>query len=272
MIKCIVVEDELPVRQDLVLLTRWENLGIVCVGEASNGSEGIELFERFNPDIIITDIRMPEMDGISFISAIKELCESQKRILPECIILSGFSEFEYARSAITLGVSEYLLKPISDAELEKALGDAIKRIEESRRSAILQKKLFNEYRTLSSGENEPQNTGSYVDRAVRILLNRYVSGVSIEDVAREIGVSTGHLSRLFKQETGYTFLDYLMNIRVKRAAELLQDPTVKIYEVADFVGYTDARYFAQVFRKITGMTPTEFRDDIGHTTLSNDLE
>lgn len=272
MIKCIVLEDELPVRQDLVLLTRWEELGIVCSGEASNGSEGIELFNRVKPDIIITDIRMPEMDGISFIKEIKNNCEAQKNVFPECIILSGFSEFEYARSAISLGVCEYLLKPISDVELEGALGRAVKRIEESRRTSLLQKELFNEYKISGSSETEMRHEGGYIDRAVRILLNRYIIGVSIEDVAREIGISSGHLSRLFKQETGYTFLDYLMNIRVKRAAELLQDSTVKVYEVADLVGYTDARYFAQVFRKITGMTPSEFRDTTGHTAPPIDLK
>jgi len=80
-----------------------------------------------------------------------------------------------------------------------------------------------------------------------------------------LGISAGHLSRIFRQETGYTFVDYLMYVRVKRAAELLRDPSVKIYEVADLVGYSDVRYFGQVFRKVTGLTPREFREGSVHT-------
>jgi len=84
--------------------------------------------------------------------------------------------------------------------------------------------------------------------------------VSIEEVAGELGLSSGHLSRIFKRGTGSTFVDYLMRVRIKRAMELLRDPSVKVYEVADLVGYMDARYFAQVFKKIVGLTPREFKD------------
>jgi two-component system response regulator YesN len=120
-----------------------------------------------------------------------------------------------------------------------------------------------------------QDRGPYADHvegAVRIIHDRYISGVTIEEAAAALGISSGHLSRIFRQETGYTFLDYLMYVRVKRAAELLRDPTVKVYEVADLVGYADARYFGQVFRKITGLTPREFRDGLSHTERTSGQE
>jgi len=197
------------------------------------------------------------MDGLAFIDALVSRCRDAGRPLPEFLILSGYTEFEYARTALRLGVSEYLLKPVDDADLRSALIRARDRILARSPRERTGKALFAEYAPPAGADR----VAGYVEGAVRILKERFICGVSIESAAAELGVSAGHLSRLFRQETGYTFTDYLMMIRVKRAAELLCDPTVRIYEVADLVGYSDARYFGQVFRKVTGMTPKEFRDD-----------
>jgi len=268
MLKAIVLEDEPMVRRELSLLTPWDDLGIIFSGEASNGFEGLVLAEKVQPDIVVTDIRMPGMDGLGFIAELRVRFSAAGISLPECIILSGFSEFEYARSAIRLGVSEYLLKPVGDDDLRAALSRARDRILARSERSRTERALFAEY-------GVPDGTApsdGYVEGTVRILKDRFIQGVTIDEAAAEIGLSAGHLSRLFKQETGYTFVDYLMHVRVKRAAELLRDPTVKIYEVADLVGYSDARYFAQVFRKLTGMTPKEFRDDTGHTDRTTSQE
>jgi len=150
---------------------------------------------------------------------------------------------------------------VPDEDLRAALVRAKERLYSGSRRGRTERALFSE---IGGVEDEITHDG-YIENTVKILKARYIQGVSIEEVATEIGLSAGHLSRIFKEKTGYTFVDYLMHIRVKRAAELLRDPTVKIYEVADLVGYADARYFAQVFRKLTGMTPKEFRDDAAHT-------
>jgi two-component system response regulator YesN len=268
MIKSIVIEDEPAVRRELALLTPWDELGIVFSGEASNGTEGLELAVRVQPDIVITDIRMPGMDGLAFLAEWDARCRASGRSMGECIILSGYSEFEYARTAMRLGVSEYLLKPVADEDLRAALIRARDRIMDNSERAKTERMFFKEY-------DASQDRGPYADHvegAVRIIHDRYISGVTIEEAAAALGISSGHLSRIFRQETGYTFLDYLMYVRVKRAAELLRDPTVKVYEVADLVGYADARYFGQVFRKITGLTPREFRDGLSHTERTSGQE
>ncbi len=253
MLKSIVVEDEPAARRELVVLTPWDDLGIVCSGEASDGIEALELTKRLQPDIILTDIRMPRMDGISYIRTVAESVEPAA--FPEFIILSGYSEFEYARTAMMLGVDEYLLKPVEDIALRAAILRATARIEERTERAQTERNFFHEYDPASSASG----SSNLIDSAVRLIKSHYIQGISIEEAAAGLKISAGHLSRIFKQETGYTFVDYLMYIRIRRAIELLRDPTIKVYEVADLVGYSDARYFGQVFKKITGLTPREFK-------------
>jgi two-component system response regulator YesN len=259
LLKSIVLEDEPAARNELVLLTPWEELGMVCAGEAGDGLEGLQLANRIKPDIIVSDIKMPGMDGLAFIEELSKRTRASEDVFPEIVILSGYSEFEYARTAMRLGVDEYLLKPVEDEALKAALLRAKERIMANSAQSRTEKIFFSEYECKCHHEE----FSSYVDAAVKLIGDRFIQGISIEEAASELRLSSGHLSRLFKRETGYTFVDYLTHIRVKRAIELLQKPASKIYEVADLVGYSDARYFAQVFKKITGMTPKDFQD--GHS-------
>ena len=265
MLKVIVLEDEPAARRELVLLTPWDELGMVCAGEARDGIEGLKLADAVSPDIVITDIRMPGMDGLAFIEALSKKTVQAGSAFPEILILSGYSEFEYARTAMHFGVDEYLLKPVEDDVLKAALMRKKEKIRVNSAQNRTEKMFFSEYER----RNLDDECSGYVDAAIKLIADRYIQGISIEEVASELGLSSGHLSRIFKRETGCTFVDYLMHIRIKRAIELLKDPTVKVYEVADLVGYMDARYFAQVFKKITGMTPRDFKDGTVNAAPSN---
>ena len=122
MITVLVVEDEPLVRQEIVQLTDWQSLGCTCIGGASCGKEGIELYNRYRPDIIITDIRMPEINGLEMIEIISEIAAATTgEVKTGFIILSGYSDFEYARRAMRSGVQEYIVKPVDDEELKAAI-------------------------------------------------------------------------------------------------------------------------------------------------------
>ena len=267
MTKVLVVEDESIVRRDIVLTTAWEELGCVCIGGAEDADQALQMVRSQKPDIVITDIRMPGMTGLELIELIAEQYALEGRAC-ECIVLSGYSDFEYARQAMRSGVMEYLVKPIDDEELSQAILRARKRIESQKNDDNLKKKLseenesmfmlFKEYRL---GEQKGANA-RYVAQAIELITSRYIGGITIEEAAEKLCISPSYLSRLFKQETGYTFVDYLTYYRIKKAVELLKDPAVKIYEVADLVGYSDARYFSQTFRRLMGVTPREFRDSL----------
>ena len=124
MYKVFVVDDEIVIREGLRNNIDWEENGFQLVGEAPDGEIALPMIRDEKPDILITDIRMPFLDGIA-------LCREVRRVMPwiQIVILSGFDSFEYAKQAISLGVQEYLLKPISSDELKSVLSRLVKSIE-----------------------------------------------------------------------------------------------------------------------------------------------
>jgi CheY-like chemotaxis protein len=107
-------------------MTPWEDLGCCVVGEADSGLAGLETVKRLHPDIVITDIRMPGIDGISMISRLEQELSDGER--PKYIIVSGYSDFTYAQSAIRYGVKSYLLKPVDDDELHETLRNLVSEV------------------------------------------------------------------------------------------------------------------------------------------------
>lgn len=258
MFKVLVVEDESLVRRALVSLTPWQDLGFEFCAEAENGSAALSLFMQHQPQVIITDIRMPVMDGLDFIQKVFDYVQKEACPEPEVIILTGYSEFEYARKALMLGVHEYVLKPVEEEILYDSLERAKQRLlDRQKEKERVQISLFEKIQSADSDD-----TGiafNYVKESIALIENHYVLGITIEEAAQKLGISSGHLSRLFKQSTKLTFNEYVRNVRIEKAIALLKDQSIKIYEIADLVGYLDVKYFTQTFKKITGLTPSEYR-------------
>ena len=259
MIKIIVVEDEMLVKKGLILTTDWQKYDCEVVGEASNGLEGMDKIAKVKPDIVITDVRMPGLDGIGMIEQVKA-----SGLKPEFIIISGYSEFEYARQAVKLGVRDFLIKPIDDEDLENALQSTCDAVRDKQRINKIQNKmdditdsrvmLFKEYMIDERKEDD------YVARAVKHISLNYQRDITVKSVADSLFISESYLSRLFKITVGQTFGDYLTYYRIKKACDFLKEPNGKIYEVANLIGYKDQRYFSVIFKKLVGVTPKEFRD------------
>ena len=129
--RVMLVDDEEDVRQAIARKINWEEIGFQVVASAENGQEALELAERLHPDVVMTDIKMPFMDGLTLGRALKKRLKNIK-----VIIFSGFDEFEYAKEAIKLEAEEYLLKPLNAAELETVF----KRIRENLDREIDQKR------------------------------------------------------------------------------------------------------------------------------------
>lgn len=258
MIKVVVVEDEKFVRQGIVLTMDWKSIDCVVVGEASNGEEGLRVIRSLNPDLVITDVQMPKMDGLTMISKLRE-----EHCTAEFIILTAYSDFTYAHAAVKLGVTDYLLKPFDDNDLHDAMDKVIARIAE--RDAEKAKSSASAKANAESESSEGDSGGDafghqYSDAAVAYIRDHYKESVSLDDAAAYLNISSGYLSRVFKRDTGYTFVNYLTNYRIQLALELLRNTHLKVYEVAEQVGYTDTNYFSNIFRRQVGLSPSEYQD------------
>ncbi len=248
MLKILVVEDEEMIRKGITLAVDWASLNCMVVGEAANGEEALEAVERYRPTLIITDLKMPRMDGLQMLEALRARGDNVW-----VIILTAYDSFAYAQSAIKLGAVDFLLKPFHDGELEAAVANL------RRRACCGQQQEQAPIPGLKKGDKS-----RYVLEAMNYIGEHYgKQNLSVEAIAGSLAISEGHLSHLFKKETDYTLLNYLTRYRVHKAMELLRDLRMKVYEVAELVGYRDITYFSATFKKVAGMAPSEFRDTCG---------
>lgn len=259
MIRVLVVEDEQLSRKGLILTTRWSDYDMEVVAEAKDGKEGLELTHLLNPDVIITDIKMPNLNGLEMI---QKILESHDVAI---IMISAYSDFEYAQEAIKLGAIDYVLKPFSDDELDKALRKAQRAVTEKallRQSKVVSRnEIKNAIDRYLSKSNRSQHEN--MKQIIYYISENYNKDISLSTVAEALDVSESTISRTFRSETSYSFNDYLTIYRLKIATKMLENPNIKIYEVANAVGYRDQRYFSSVFKKHIGVTPNNYKESFG---------
>ncbi|WAM36336.1 response regulator [Caldicellulosiruptor acetigenus] len=417
MYKMMIVDDEYYVKEGLKQTIDWNKYQIEIVGDAENGEDALNLAKTLNPDIIITDIRMPILDGVEFMKRLRE-----NEINSHLIVISAYDDFEYARAAIKYGATNYILKPIDNNELIETIQKVIKKIESERNfidsynsfknnisvlklgllreivygkvsdshliketlsyfkvdsnnitvitirianydktaltanehlrmlkeyitnqilnnvfarisngginlekdedelviiigldgdTTTLYEQLKNEFcylvkkinkkfqddnftvavgisdihpwDSISKAYREATLASNYsplpelniigcardkdligirkeVKDALKMIVENYNRDITIDEVANKLHISTSHLMHLFKDELGKTFYDCLVEYRISKAKELLLSTNLKVYEVAEKVGYQDAKYFSQLFKKYTGFTPKEYVD------------
>lgn len=249
MTKVLIVDDEKYVRMGIKSDTDWALIGCEVVGEASNGLEALEVAENTRPDLVVSDIRMPKMDGIELAEKLIEKYPNVK-----VIFLTAYNEFEYARQAVRIGVSDYLLKPFSDGELEGSIQRLLHLHPNAPASSTeLEEQLIPLKKKEEVGKR-------YVAAAIEYIEDHYPdSDFSLGALAESMSVSEGHISRLFKSETDISINNYLTKYRIKMAMDYLKDVQVKVYEVAEKVGYQDIAYFSNTFKKLVGKTPSDYQ-------------
>lgn len=243
MYRVVLVDDEHLILEGLSRVMPWEKLGCAVVGTACDGRQGLGLIRSAQPDILLTDIRMPNMDGLTMVAAVKS--EFPKM---QVTVLTAFRDFDYAQRAITLGVCRYLLKPSKMDELNEAVAEMTRRLD-----AMSPKEKTEE-------AAEGSEAASFVVRAALAYMQEHCAGhISLSDVADNVYVSQWHLSKLINRHTGQSFFDLLGGMRIERAKSLLRDPSMRVHEVAEAVGFSDVAHFSKSFKRIVGKTPGEYR-------------
>jgi len=235
----MIVEDEYLVRQGIASLVDYEQFGMQVIAQAENGREAWQKFQENPADILLTDINMPQMNGL-------ELAKLVRDQVPTChiVFLTGYDDFDYARTAIKLGADDYLLKPFSKDDVEEMLAKVQTKLDKERKKARIQNLV-------------DQGQRSELEEAIH---NRLAdSELSLKSLASQLGFSPSYLSVLIKKELGLPFQDYLIQERMKKAKLLLLTTDLKIYEIAEQVGFEDMNYFSQRFKQVVGLTPRQFK-------------
>ena len=261
MLNLLIADDEKIIRESLATCLDWAQVGIKVVGCCANGAEALDAVIDNPPDIVMTDIKMPGLNGLELVEKIQQI---DKDI--EFIILSGYREFDFAQQAVKLGVRRYLLKPASEEQILESVMDAIQSCEKARALKMTMeahKRLQMQVgQYLPDAVDEDQNP-NYLVQTVKqhIAANLADSALSLKKIADEyVHVNPDYLSRLFVQKTGEKFSHYLNRKRVETAKRLLQADG-KVCDVAERVGLGhNPRYFGQVFKKYTGITPSAYAE------------
>ena len=252
MYKVLLVDDEPVIVEGLSRGITWEKWNCEVVAAANDGLEGKKLIEELRPDIVLLDICMPDMDGLAMVAAL----DSQFPDM-EISILTGYRDFEYAREAIRLGVTRFLLKPSNMSELEEAIevmcGNLKKKgiTGEDPNAAETAEK----YAESASGAFIVKNALAYIEK-------NYAQKLTLCEVAEKTYVSQWHLSKLLNKHTGQGFSDLLNHARIEHAKQLLGDSSLRVGDVAEQVGFSDLAHFSRVFKKQEGVSANEYRNRV----------
>jgi two-component system response regulator YesN len=255
--KVLLVDDETFIVEGLKILINWEALGYTVAATANNGAQAIEYLTHNRVDIIVSDIKMPLMSGIELFDALRRHNLSSAYF----VILSGYGEFEYAQMALRLGCIDYILKPVTAAELTAVL----------RRAALVCPDYDSDDEEIYNAENAPAtetivaettngNCGADIVLLTELEIKKnFRDSITLKSLADKYFVNSIYLGQLFKKKYGLSFKTYLNNIRIEEAAKLLVSTNRKVGEIAVEVGYVDVDYFTKKFIALKGCTPVKFR-------------
>lgn len=254
MYRVVLIDDESIIVEGLQRVLDWKAHNCEVVATAHDARSGTEVIREYRPHIIFTDIKMPGEDGLTMLAGLKgEFPKTQ------ISVLTGYRDFEYAQKAIRLGVSRFLLKPSRMDELEEAL---------THMTGVLD--ALPKEEPAKDLEEEPADNSAnsfLVRQAQAYITEHYNQRLSLQEVADHCYVSQWYLSKLLHKHLGIPFYDILNSVRVQKAKELLEDPSLRISEIAEQIGYADTAHFSRVFKKSEGVSAGDWRNQ--HCGRSN---
>lgn len=236
--KLLIIEDEKRTAENLKRFINDNFNGSVEAAAAFSGEEALAYLKKNKVDFVMTDICLPGMDGITLIKQIGNICPNM-----HIIVLSAYDDFDYVRQAFLLGVKDYLLKPVDRVALSRILGNFV-----------------NETKMLQQQETEGDSDNNMIQHVKKIIKENLETNINLSSLAETVDLNPQYLSTVFKSVTGENLFTYVTRKRIEKAQELLRVTNLKIYEVSEIVGYADTKYFSYVFKKITTMTPGEYRE------------
>lgn len=242
--KVMIVEDEVFVRESVKELIHWGDMGFSLSAEAGDGVEALEQIKRDPPDLVITDIIMPRMNGVELLKATRETGISCKFVMLTCM-----GDFDYMQQAMKYGASNYILKlSMSVNDLREALNKINDELKQSRSLG-------------RNTENSVHDKISHpeVNKILKFIEQNYDQDITVKSLSQYVMMGENYVSALFKKKTGQSLIRYLHGVRVNQAIHYLTNSDLSIYEIGLNVGFVNTNYFIKIFKRLTGMTPGQYR-------------
>ena len=257
--RVLVAEDEEFIRRGIVYSLNWHKLGCGPVEEASNGLEALEKIQSGRFDLVLMDINMPMLSGLD---VLEQTCQEFGYV---AILITGYSDFEYAKRAIHYGSADYLLKPVDLDELEAAVAKACGERRRRLAYAQLQKDSGGAGRSLPTLLPERDGESSaVVEQIIRYIEENYGQKITLAMLSRELFYSESFMTRRFKEETGLNFADYLNRYRIQCALEMLRRSRARLSDISAACGFSDYKYFNIVFKKYVGCSAKAFLKEMAN--------
>jgi two-component system, response regulator YesN len=242
--KLMIVDDEPYILEGLTKIIKEALTGFIEIVEATDAFEALNKMSGFHPDVVITDLNMPEKDGFALIEEAKKAGYCDR-----FVVLTGYDEFEYARKAIRAKVVEYLLKPINQDEIVAILEEIAGEMREQQHSETV------------------TEFGCHMDKIMDYIERHYNDPLSLDDLAGYTGLHPNYISTLFHKECGVTFVRYLNTVRIEKAKELLEkEPNMPVNVVGQRVGFESPQHFVKIFKRNVGTTPGAYKEKTSRTT------
>ncbi|ASA20585.1 response regulator transcription factor [Paenibacillus donghaensis] len=293
----LLVEDEVFVRESVREIIQWEELGFRVVGESGNGVEALELIHRLKPDLVLADIIMPGMDGIELLKQTRQAGLSAKFVMLTCMGEFEYvrQAMEYGASNYILKLSMSVnslrdtLRKVS-AELDERAGkqghgtEAAAAVGE--RSGPRRSSADDIHPVAEEGEGveveaddeaglqahatapahsgfqplqEPVVSHPEISKIIEFIGRHFDQDITVKSMSRYVMMGENYISALFKKKTGHTLIHYLHGVRMEKAAELLRGSDLAVQEIGHRVGFANDNYFIKIFKRWTGVTPSQYR-------------
>lgn len=238
--RVIVADDEKLIAQNLSRRIEDLNPCFRVIAVVRDGQEALDLAEKLMPDVIFTDIKMPELDGIALIERLNIHFPTIRTVM-----VSGYNDFDLVRSALQNRAVDYLLKPVNSEDLKKVL-------------LKLEDEMLAENNEL--GRRHEESPLELAERVMTYIRHNYAQSIDLSSLANQFHFSAAYLSKIFKDYVGISPGRYLRDCRMNMAKKLLRDTSLPIKDVAEKVGYPDHVHFSKSFKSVTGITPAMYRE------------
>ncbi len=251
MYKVLIVEDDENMCFLYSKMKEWKDYGFRIAGTAFNGREAMEKLKNFQYDVVATDIRMPDMDGITLLKEIRE-----HKIPVLTVLISSYDEFEYARQGILYGACDFLVKPIR----RKNLAEMLQRLKDL--LEIQSKEEINsDFMKVVCEKLELDKKDDFSVRVCRICVENLEENITMEQLSEQMNLSKDYFGKMVKQHFGVPFKEVMNIIKIEYAKKMIQEENLKTYEISQLLGYSSPDYFTKIFKQYAGITPSQFKKE-----------